>query len=282
VRAVHVVPLGAVGLVASISWTCTPFTASTRIADAPDGSSGPDGTPDSGDKTYASTVLSDGPIAYYRFDEASGTVAHDASGHGNDALLGVGVTWGASGAIVGDSNTAIHVSEKSGGVSAGKHFDFNGTMPFTIEAWVKIEIVDSTYRFLFSKDYGPDTDRRQEYAVYVQQHDGLAFERYVDNARVAPFALAAPPTNPAKWTHVVGTYDGGNLAWFVDGKMAGRAPDARSQSTKPVDALIGNDNSGSTADGFGAMVGTIDEVALYDNALSADRVAAHFSAAGVH
>jgi hypothetical protein len=81
---------------------------------------------------YAATVLSDRPIAYYRFDETSGSTAHDASGNGNDATIGTGVTWGAPGAIAGDANTAIHVAEGSAGVDVGERFDFVGRAQRTL------------------------------------------------------------------------------------------------------------------------------------------------------
>ena len=34
---------------------------------------------------YASTVLADGPVAYWRFGDTSGTTATDASGNGHSA-----------------------------------------------------------------------------------------------------------------------------------------------------------------------------------------------------
>jgi Concanavalin A-like lectin/glucanases superfamily len=294
--------LGIVGVVAAATpWACSLFTdlngfsgglPDAELAEAqpgtetstpvPDGApgltdgageSGSEAAPDGNGDAYAALVLSDGPIAYYRFDEASGIIAHDASGHGNDATIGAGVTWGAAGAIVGDADTAIHVADGSAGVNAGQRFDFAGTVPFSLEGWVMIETIDGSYRFFFSKDY-TDT-AREEYGVVMQGHDGLFVERIIDGTS-ANVGVPAPSTSPPTWIHLVATYDGASLAFYVNGASVGTAPDARSQPTKPVGAFIGDDPQ------LASMVGVIDEVAVYDKALGADRVAAHFNAAGAH
>ena len=41
----------------------------------------------------ATEEISPGPVAYWKFDEGSGTTAHDSSGQGNDGILVNGPTW---------------------------------------------------------------------------------------------------------------------------------------------------------------------------------------------
>jgi hypothetical protein len=274
-RTVRVAALVAACGLAATPWSCTSYGRAG--ADAPDAqgvdASSRDGFGDGSANTYTDAVLTDGPIAYYRFDETSGTVAHDASGNGNDANIGVGVTWGQQGAIAGDSNTAIHVADGSAGVDVGPRFDFTGTSPFSIEGWVNVEIVDATYRFLFAKDYRA-AGIRNSIGILVQSK-GLAFERYVDSSGIS--VSAPPPAN--KWTYIAATYDGTSLTLFVDGARVQAASDARSQVSKPVSGFIGTNPAGAAA---AALVGGIDEVAFYDKALSEDRIFAHFSAAATH
>ena len=50
---------------------------------------------------YASTILADGPLAYFRLDETTGTKLHDSSGNGHDATLSGGVALASAGALVG-------------------------------------------------------------------------------------------------------------------------------------------------------------------------------------
>ena len=57
--------------------------------------------------SYASTVLADGPVGYWRLGEAVGAAtAVDASPNGNNGAYQSGVTQGQPGVIVGDPNTA--------------------------------------------------------------------------------------------------------------------------------------------------------------------------------
>jgi hypothetical protein len=54
---------------------------------------------------YASAVLADEPVAYYRLSELDGPVVSDASGHGHDAVaeaVGGVIVFGEPGAISRD------------------------------------------------------------------------------------------------------------------------------------------------------------------------------------
>src|SRR5205807_64318 len=50
---------------------------------------------------YPGNVLSDGPLAYWRLDEASGTTAADLSGDGFNGTYNGSVTLGSSGLLTG-------------------------------------------------------------------------------------------------------------------------------------------------------------------------------------
>ena len=53
---------------------------------------------------FATEVLADGPVGYWRFGEPLGSAtAADASGHGNDGLASGGVTFGKPGLHGGDT-----------------------------------------------------------------------------------------------------------------------------------------------------------------------------------
>ena len=57
--------------------------------------------------TYAATILADNPVAYWRLDEASGTVAHDLTSNGDNGTLVGTITYSQAGAIIGDSDTSM-------------------------------------------------------------------------------------------------------------------------------------------------------------------------------
>src|SRR4051812_32689998 len=64
--------------------------------------------------TYRDTVMADSPQAYWRLGDSGGSAA-DETGHGNTGTFASsGVTTGASGAIAGDSDTAVTLNGSSG------------------------------------------------------------------------------------------------------------------------------------------------------------------------
>ena len=69
---------------------------------------------------YSGTILASGPLAYYRLDDASGTVATDSSGNGLNATYVGGVQLGQAGALPFDSDTAVTLDGSTGYVQLPK------------------------------------------------------------------------------------------------------------------------------------------------------------------
>ena len=228
----------------------------------------PSGSEASAPSAYAAAVMSDSPLVWLRLDETSGVVAKDSSGNGHDAAVLGKVTWSAGGAIA-SGGTAVHFDGLTSGLDLGKTFDFAGTAPFTLEAWVREEVVDSTFRHLFTKD--DESGAREEYGIFYQQ-GAMAFERYVVGTQAACGQMR--PDLVGRWAHTVGTYDGAKLVIYIDGVAVDNAPDTRAQASKPVPFYAGMRSVSS-----GVVQGSLDEIAVYGTALSATRVKAHFDAA---
>ena len=238
-------------------------------ADAPDDVA-PDAPTTIAD-VYAAAVLSDGPAMYLRLDDSGGSVAVDSAAGGSIRAYFGSVKYGVPGAFPGSS--AISLDGGSGGINAGPQFDFDGVKPFTLEAWHRSTKTDATYRFIFSKDVLDSMNRRQEYGVFLQTPDGFAFERYVDNT-----STAAGTTDPAPGSgfhHVVATYDGAVGFFWIDGNVAGTLNDVRSAATKGTALYVGAHDPT-----YGTLYGDLDDVAVYEKALSSDRILAHYHAAG--
>src|SRR5438128_8433098 len=54
---------------------------------------------------YATAVLADAPIAYWRLDEAAGNTMSDASGHNHAGTYTGAVAHSQTGALIGDTDT---------------------------------------------------------------------------------------------------------------------------------------------------------------------------------
>ena len=221
---------------------------------------------------YAASVMADGPIAYYRLGDAAPPIAVDASGHGHDATYMRGVALGAQGALVGDTDTAAHFDGSNDNIDAGDGvFDFAGTAAFTLEAWVLPDTVDVEYQAIFSKeDDGPAG--RQGYFLSLN----YATLRFIRNANGAWDLSAGGALAAGVFSHVAVTFDGFTMLLYLNGlEVAGGSADkAMIDNGQPL--FIGER---TLYGGIDSLLGTIDEVALYDKALPATKLNEHIAAA---
>ncbi len=89
-------------------------------------------------------MLADRPVAYWRLGEASGPTAVDATGHGHNGKYHGHVTYGETGAIEGDRNTAV-------GLRAHEYVEIPDSVHFsqpeshaglTVEVWMRTDALD--------------------------------------------------------------------------------------------------------------------------------------------
>jgi hypothetical protein len=217
--------------------------------------------------SYRDVVLSDMPIGYWRLGDSGNLTAVDEIGDTPGTYLG-DFLQGAPGALAGDPDTAVEFAGTNGVIAFGDVFDLQS---FTIELWVRPAPPLSEYRHLVSKRQ-MDTNGSQGYGIYDHADTGLKFEVVRDSQYSA---VSTKNYLPRAWNHLVGTFDGTSVRFFVNGDEVNPA------SVKPLTLanidgpfLIGAVN----AAGVGAFDGTLDEVAIYDKALTLFRVVAHYQA----
>jgi hypothetical protein len=228
-----------------------------------------DAPPDAPSSVYRAAVLADTPLAYWRLGEKSGTVAHDETGNGYDGTYTGTYTLGVPGALTGDPDTAVTLDGITGQVDVGDNFDFAGQVPFSLEAWVKPTVIDTTYRHVVTKmafDNGGDP-QVGTYVILEQGATILGFERWQDAAAELTVETATFPA-AGSWAHVVATYDGTVGELYVNGAAVQANASVGGVTASGVHMLWGN-----------VMQGVLDEIAAYDHALTAARVTAHFQAA---
>ena len=226
-----------------------------RPGDGGQAGAGGDATGAAGTDSYAAVVLSDAPSAYYRFGEASGLVASDAAGE-NDGAYSAAIL-GRPGAIAGDSDTAAGF-DGSSTVYLGDVFDFVGMASYSLEMWVKPAVIDQQTRRIFSKSKdGPG------YLVVLNEH-GLTQYRNSntpDDTDVFVVAWHGATT----FTHVVYTFDGASLKLYLNGVEAG--------SQLAYVPLVDTSYPLEIGEFF---EGELDELAVYEHALTSVRVKAHY------
>lgn len=248
---------------------------------------GPDGACSDGGcaVTYPGEVLADGPLAYWRLDDTSGTTAVDSSGNGNDGTYYGDFTLGQSGAIASDpSDTGVYLNEsggQTGWVGAGGSFavtsEFTNQSPFTIEAWIKPAVIDANYRGVMSNEAAVDAGK-DGYVIYLggftSNGVGIGFDRW-GGAVSTPVQDAGAVSAGSAWWYVVGTYDGTNQTIYVNGVQVATATSAVELPSFGCTFAIGATHCGTVS----FYQGVIDEVAVYGTALSQARIQAHYQAA---
>jgi hypothetical protein len=230
------------------------------------GDVGPDTSPPT---AYTTAVFEDAPIGYFRLGEATGETADNQVPGGPDGMYTGIVQLGLAGALSGDGDTAVGLDRATSGyVDVGDNYDFPDDASFTLEAWVKPPSpTDGDYHEILSKWHEPPGRAGIE-LFYL---DGeVRFAREVDDSMLD--IASAAGLEAGVYTHIVATYDGAMMRLYFNGIQRAAQPSSLLLADIDIPFQIGmGGNAGFT--------GTIDEVAIYDHALTDGRIKAHYQAA---
>jgi hypothetical protein len=272
--------LGLAPLSNVIAWNLTP-TSSVKILGGP------------ADETFfIQPVLSETPLS---IDGGGGTNTLDYSAWVNSPGL---VSW-YQGEGNADDATDQNPGTASPGVTfgpgeVGQAFHFNGVdsevrvpnsstlepSTVTVELWINSSTPgDQVY--LLSK--GASGGSYGSYALDTASGDGLFFDVLTSLGFVRSPAAALASVFDGQWHHVAGTFDGQAVRLFVDGVEQGSGT-LLPETTSIVyglsthnDLLLGNYDDGAHQFNY-HFQGFLDEVSVYNHALSAADVQAIFAA----
>lgn len=217
------------------------------------------------DDSYAKLVLQDRPRHYFQLDETEGQTVYDritpATGQVS-ASAGLRV----AGALVGTARTAIRLSSIDG---PGRGVRFPRltflAKDFSIELWIR-----------------PNREKSEDYSPLFEQGDFFNGMR-VGLDRQAPFiyinrdgvSIDSPTKNaslPAdRFSHLVFTAGAGTAIIYVNGE------ELRRYTYKNVPALDNTPRESALGSEEGTLDAAIDELAIYDYALTRPTVAAHYT-----
>ena len=238
---------------------------------------------------YPTTIIADHPLSYWRMNEGPDDAAGNNGVICNDYLGGsagvyMNTDLGHAGYSTNDPDAAA-----SFGTFASQYcyagniyaidFATAGDAAFSIEAWVN-GLGGQPQTGILCKGVG-----LQEQFCLDTGGAGDALRFYVRDAGGAGHVASGTNVLDGNWHHVVGVCDTAHslVALYVDGILSGSAsitPHSGIEST-PVPMAIGARQSGAGSGYDWQFGGSIDEVAIYDTALSSDRVLSHYYAAGI-
>ena len=215
---------------------------------------------------YQDEVLADNPVAYYRFEETSGTTAFDTTANSNDGTYTNGV-----------------LINQSGAASLGKAARFDGvndcvstprtvSTSFTLELWINTTASSLTGTQAYEGNglLWSDVGGAANDFAMAMLNSGLSF--FTGNPDTT--VTSATIINDGRWHHMVATRtQGGNVEIFVDGISRGTT----TTNNNPLDGNPSIMIGGNVLDSR-YFPGLIDEVAYYPTVLSVARIQAHFQA----
>ena len=232
--------------------------------------------------TYNQTVLSDNPSFFWPLND-TGSTASDASPNGFNGTYTGGTTQGVAGPLTG--STATSFDGQSGNVYS--QTAVNGPQTFSVEGWFKTTANTGGKLIGFGNNQTGMSGNYDRH-IYMMNDGQLVFGIWNN----ATETIETPNTyNDGQWHYVVATYDGTNMAFYVDGHLTGTATSSSAQSYTGYWRIGGDNLNGWNLDEWGSnsqgttqpysyyFNGTIASVAVYPTALTAAQVQAHFAAA---
>ena len=218
----------------------------------------------SGPSPEASATVPTGPppglVGEWGFDAGAGTSASDSSGTGNTGTLS-GPTWTTAGRF-GNALTFDGVND-SVNVADANSLDL--TTGMTIEAWVRPTALGGAWRTAVMK-VRPGT---MSYSLYANGSSGTKVPTAEIFTTTYRDTGASSQLATGTWTHIAATYNGTTLAVFVNGVQAGQL-----LTSGPIVTGTGALQFGGNASWGEWFQGEIDEVRVYNRALTAGEIAA--------
>lgn len=218
-----------------------------------------DGTESARSSTACATTLSTGGggfEAVYRFDERTGSIARDSSGHNIDATLSGGAAFSTTDrAQIDDNQSSVNIPASTSAVVRATSSTFNLVGPFSVAFWAKLQAAGDA-RFLGMRAQGCGA---LAYEI-GQNSGGLYFAG--EGSQVIPFGTSIAV---GQWAHISVTYSSGSMQTYVNGVATG------SGSYIPTNSVQGSLELGHPGGCTGTAI-NLDQLQIYSRQLAAAEV----------
>jgi hypothetical protein len=207
--------------------------------------------------------LSQGCVCHLLFNEGSGSLAYDVSGHGNHGILKnmlpntQGSKWQGS-----KFGGALDFDGQNDYVDCGNDPSLNITDAITIEAWVKSPDL-ATYRMIASKAYSYSYNG---WAFFINNDGKLKW--YIWDGSSQFTCLSTPTVDDGNFHHFVGTWSGGQMKFYIDGTE----PTYDTQESPSTIATTTNHQYIGKWHAGSSFNGSIGGVKIYNRALSVKEI----------
>src|SRR5262245_22448124 len=219
---------------------------------------------------YSTTILAESSlISYWQLAETTGTAAADSKGTNTGTYTG-GYTL-AQTAPTAQMSGAVLLNGTTGFVSIGSPANLNLNRNFSLECWVKIAAGFTGTGALIS--HGVNS-----YYLRVAYNTGSSFFVDVLQSQIGGLMRATTQLTTGTWYHIVCTIDsGGIVKVYINGVQDATTGTLTATLSVTYGVTLGHDTNG-TGGSVEWLNGIISNVAIYNAALSASQVTAHWNA----
>ncbi|MEV8229846.1 LamG-like jellyroll fold domain-containing protein [Streptomyces sp. NPDC079167] len=231
---------------------------------------------------YQEKVLADGADLYWRYDEAGGAFAADASASRNGGVYVNAPSYRATPSAVAGS-AALSLNGTNEYVYSDRLHRYTSPTPYSVETWFCTTSTSGGRIVGYGNNIGTErghTSGISDKLVYLTDDGRLAFG--VQSGSTRPTVTSAGSYNDGAWHHAVATQGPSGMVLYVDGEAVGTNAATGNRSYNGYWRVGGDAMSNAwpnrpTSDYF---AGQVDETAVYPSALTAAQVAAHHELAG--
>ena len=197
-------------------------------------------------------------VGIWFLDEGQGNLAKDSSDNGYD-----GEIFGDVECVEGEFDGALHLSAGDQNFVSIPHEDSLNLTTWSITAWINMESPGA--QVIVSKGSEPNN----LFNYYIQLRDtSIANSGFFGGGGWCE-AMGTTNIQAEEWYHIAGTYDMETLTIYVDGVLEAEEAFGPEPETNTEPLAIGTYSNGID---WGASGVIIDEVGVFNSALSADEV----------
>ena len=195
-------------------------------------------------------------VGWWRFDDGSGGTAYDRSGSENNGTLNGNPQW-----VAGKIGGALEFDGKDDYVDCSNDASLNITDKVTIAVWVKTNDAGNS-------QHNPYVTKG-DHSYAIKHHISNSIEFFIyDKGNWHLVNFPVDGSFNGVWHHLAGTYDETNLKLYIDGKLEAKTAYTGSIASSVISANIGRN---AQTDQF--YKGVIDDVRIYNRALTQDEIA---------
>ena len=231
---------------------------------------------------YAKQTVAAKPLAYWRLNETTGPAVADASGNNRPAHVEDGVVFYLEGPD-GDAFSGPGVINRAPHFAGGRmSADLKDLGPsYTVDFWFWNGLPGEAREvagYLFSR--GPDRDPAApgDHLGVGGTFGGTPDRLFFFNGNAAGQVVSGTsPIAPKTWNHVVLVRDGKRVAAYLNGNPE---PEFAGEAAVTVDPSAGQVFVGGRNDNLFNLEGKLDEIAVFNRALTAEEATARYKLTG--